>query len=325
MDIHSRNFAANWCDAFSMKKVAELLMCAPTYYDVDYVINPWMEGNVHAPSKARAGMQWRALHAELSKRAQVRLVEGVLGSPDMVFTANAGLRFGSEIALSRFQFAERQGEAAWFEAWFRAAGLTVRTMPVGVPFEGEGDALWAVDGARLWAGWGFRTALESHRLLENWWGIEVASLRLVDPRFYHLDTCFAPLPNGDVLYFPDAFDEPSRRAIEAYYPASRRVIVSEADATTFCCNAVCLGSELVMNHVSRQLRGELEGRGFEVCETPLDEFLKAGGAAKCLVMTLASASRDASEYMDKTDKDGQRPGAPLASGTSWMANHPVAD
>ncbi len=291
-----------------MKKPAELLMCAPTYYDVDYVINPWMEGNVHAASKARAGVQWRGLYDELSKRAEVRLVEGVPGSPDMVFTANAGLRFGDEVALSRFQFAERQGEAAWFEAWLRGAGLTVREMPVGVPFEGEGDALWTVDGGRLWAGWGFRTALESHRLMEEWWGIEVGSLRLVDPRFYHLDTCFAPLPNGDVMYFPAAFDEASRQAIESYYPAARRVVVSEADATSFCCNVVSLGDELVMNHVSRELRGELEARGFHVCETPLDEFLKAGGAAKCLVMTLVSGQQDGSAYTDKTDRYGQGPG-----------------
>jgi len=201
-------------------------------------------------------------------------------------------------------------------------------MPLGVPFEGEGDALWAVDGRRLWAGWGFRTALESHRLLEDWWGIEVGSLHLVDPRFYHLDTCFAPLPNGDVMYFPQAFDEASQKAIEAYYPAARRVIVSEEDASSFCCNVVCLGDELVMNHVSRELRVELAARGFQVCETPLDEFLKAGGAAKCLVMTLASGAQLRSDYTDKTDRYGQGrdlalcSNVPLASEQrqDWSAN-----
>jgi ornithine--oxo-acid transaminase len=270
-----------------MKKPAELMMCAPTYYDVDYVINPWMEGNLHAASKKRACEQWRALHAELSTRAEVRLVEGVLGSPDMVFTANAGLKFGNTIALSRFQFAERQAEAGHFKGWFEQEGFEVEEMPAGVPFEGEGDALWALGGSRLWAGHGFRTALESHRLLEQAWGIEVSSLKLVDPRFYHLDTCFSPLPNGDVMYFPEAFDSASCEAIEAFYPAARRVIVQEADATSFCCNVVCLQDELVMNHVSADLRWNLERRGFTVVETPLDEFLKAGGAAKCLVMTLS--------------------------------------
>jgi N-dimethylarginine dimethylaminohydrolase len=293
-----------------MNKLAELLMCPPTYYDVDYVINPWMEGNVHTASKARASEQWTALYKELSKRAEVRLVEPVQGSPDMVFTANAGLRFGDEVALSRFQFAERQDEAALFDEWFSRAGLKVREMPVGTSFEGEGDALFAVDGSRLWAGWGFRTAVESHRLLEEWWGIEVTSLRLVDPRFYHLDTCFAPLPNGDAMYFPEAFDEASLALIEEYYPAAKRIVVDAEDAAAFCCNVVCLGDELVLNHISPELREELEGRGFAVCETPLDEFLKAGGAAKCLVMTLSSAAcldvgdRDANKS-DRTEENRQ--------------------
>ncbi len=272
-----------------MKQQADLLMCTPTFYDVDYVINPWMEGNVHAASKARACEQWKALHAELSTRANVQLVEPVLGSPDMVFTANAGLKFDQRVALSRFQFAERQAEAALFHRWFDAAGYSVDVMPEGVSFEGEGDALWAVDmGDKpiLWAGHGFRTDLASHRLLEQWWNVEVRSLRLVDPRFYHLDTCFAPLPNGDVMYFPAAFDEASRVVLEMHYPKSRRVIVSEEDATKFACNVVCLEDELVLNQISSGLRSDLEGRGFRVVETPLDEFLKAGGAAKCLVMTI---------------------------------------
>ena len=263
-----------------------LLMCAPTYYDVDYVINPWMEGNVHAASKDRACEQWNALYARLSTRANVELVEGVKGSPDMVFTANAGLKFKQEIALSRFEFSERQGEAQHFQRWFEDAGYKVREMPVGMSFEGEGDALWAVDGSRLWAGCGFRTAIESHRLLEQWWDMEVVSLKLVDPRFYHLDTCFSPLPNGDAMYFAEAFDAESLAKIEAFYPVERRVVVTPADALTFCCNVVCLGDDLVMNHVSPELRKNLQGRGFSVVETALDEFLKAGGAAKCLVMTL---------------------------------------
>ena len=273
-----------------MKQPFDLLLCAPTFYDVDYVINPWMEGNLHAASKVRACEQWTALHAQLTQRANVRLVEPVLGSPDMVFTANAGLKCGNAIALSRFQFAERQDEAAIFHRWFDQANFEVREMPQNIAFEGEGDALWAVDDSRLWAGWGFRTALESHRLLEQWWQIEVNSLKLIDPRFYHLDTCFAPLPHGEAMYYPGAFDADSLAAIERQYPASKRIVVSEADATTFACNVVCLGDELLLNHISPDLRNDLQNRGYSVVEIPLNEFLKAGGAAKCLVMTLTEAA-----------------------------------
>lgn len=265
---------------------AELLMCVPTYYDVDYVINPWMEGNLHRASKILSCKQWKDLHTELSRSATVRLVDGVQGWPDMVFTANAGLKYGNEIALSRFQFEERQGEAAYFAQWFKDAGLLVREVPQGVSFEGEGDALFSVNGDRLWAGWGFRTALESHSLLAKWWEVEVSSLKLVDPRFYHLDTCFAPLPHGEVLYFPAAFDAKSRQAIETYYSAEQRIAVCEQDAIHFACNVVCLEGTLVMNHISSDLRLVLNSQGYKVIELELSEFLKAGGAAKCLVMTL---------------------------------------
>ena len=261
-------------------------MCMPTHYDVQYVINPWMEGNVHQASKLRACEQWKALHIELEKRAEVKLVEPEVGSPDMVFTANAGLAYGTSVALSRFQFAERQGEEPIFLEWLEGAGFEVFEMPRDTSFEGEGDALFAVGGKRLWAGFGFRTSLESHEILRERWGVEVVSLKLVDPRFYHLDTCFSPLPNGDVMYFPEAFDEDARALIEEYYPAERRVVVGEEDALRFACNVVCLPGVLVLNRVSAKLRGELEGRGFEVVEVELGEFLKAGGAAKCLVMTL---------------------------------------
>ena len=264
----------------------------PTHYDVNYVINPWMEGNVHRASKARACEQWKALYAELEKRAEVKLVEPAVGWPDMVFTANAGLARGAgaegkkSVALSRFQFAERQGEEPIFLEWLMGAGFEVFEMPRDCSFEGEGDALFAVGGQRLWAGFGFRTSLESHEILRERWGVEVVSLKLVDPRFYHLDTCFSPLPNGDVMYFPEAFEEASRKLIEGFYPVERRVVVGEEDALRFACNVVCLPGVLVLNRVSAGLRGELEGRCFEVVEVELGEFLKAGGAAKCLVMTL---------------------------------------
>ena len=35
-------------------------------------------------------------------------------------------------------------------------------------------------------------------------------LELVDPRFYHLDTCFCPVAPGVAIYYPGAFDEYGR-------------------------------------------------------------------------------------------------------------------
>ena len=261
-------------------------MCPPTLYDVDYVINPWMAGNVHHASRERAAEQWQALHAAVSGVADAELVEPQPGSPDMVFTANAGLERDGVVVLSSFFHPERQGEEPHFRRWFEEAGLRVLHLPRETPFEGEGDALFSCDGSRLWVGYGPRTSLASHALLRDVWAAEVASLHLTDPRFYHLDTCFAPLQGGFVLYYPGAFDAASLAAIEAFYPPSRRIPVEEEDAARFACNAVNVGRTVILNRVSERLSTALTERGFEVVQLDLSEFLKAGGAAKCLVMRL---------------------------------------
>lgn len=263
-----------------------LLMCAPSLYSVSYVINPWMRGNVGASSQARAMRQWHRLHEVLTKIAQVHLIEPVAGSPDMVFTANAGLARDGVVAMSSFLHPERQGEEPYFRSWFGEAGYRVVDLPREMPFEGEGDALFSPDGMRLWVGHGTRTAHGSHALLSSLWDVEVVSLRLVDPRFYHLDTCFAPLSDGSVLYYPAAFDAESLASIEAWYAPEQRIAVQEADASRFACNAVNIGGTIVLNQISAELESRLRQRGFHVVQVFLDEFLKAGGAAKCLVMKL---------------------------------------
>jgi len=267
---------------------ATFLMCPPKLYDVNYVINPWMAGNVHASSRARAAEQWQHLYEAVSSVAEVRLVEPQPGSPDMVFTANAGLERNGIVALSSFFHRERQGEEQHFRRWFSDAGYTVIDIPRSTPFEGEGDALFAVDGSRLWAGYGFRTAASSHQVLAEAWHIEVTSLHLVDPRFYHLDTCFAPLNGGYAMYYPEAFDPASIEKIEAFYPAEKRILVSEADAIRFACNAISVGDTLILNEVSRELADQLRSNAFQVIQVRLSEFMKAGGAAKCLVMLLST-------------------------------------
>jgi N-dimethylarginine dimethylaminohydrolase len=133
-----------------------------------------------------------------------------------------------------------------------------------------------------------RSTKESHSCLAQAWNVEVVSLRLIDPRFYHLDTCFAPLKEGHVMYFPGAFDTASLARIEAFYPSYKRIIVSEMDAIRFACNAVNVDRTVLLNEISRELTERLESVGFNVVPLALDEFLKAGGAAKCLVMRLTS-------------------------------------
>jgi N-dimethylarginine dimethylaminohydrolase len=109
---------------------------------------------------------------------------------------------------------------------------------------------------------------------------------LIDERFYHLDTCFCPLTDGYLLYYPAAFDEPTRRLIAQRVPRNKRIAVSEEDAVYFACNAGNIDDLLILNHVGNKLRNQLQEAGFEVIETGMTEFIKAGGGTKCLTLRL---------------------------------------
>jgi N-dimethylarginine dimethylaminohydrolase len=262
------------------------LMCPPEYFTVAYIINPWMHGNLRRIDNAVAKQQWRALYDTLTDLATVRLVLPQPGSPDMVFTANAGLVKGKRFIVSRFRYPERQYEEPYFADWFMDRGYDVSLMPRDVPFEGAGDALFDRGAKRLWMAHGHRSISAARDVVADHLGVEVVTLKLVDTRFYHLDTCFCPLEGGYVLYYPPAFDTESQAAIEARIASSRRIAISEEDALAFACNAVNIDSTVVVNHATGAFVKALGAKGFEVMQNPLTEFMKAGGSAKCLTLRL---------------------------------------
>ena len=224
-----------------MKTQHVFLMCPPEYFDVSYIINPWMQGNVRKIDNALAKQQWRALYDIVADFATVRLMHPQPGSPDMVFTANAGLVKGRRFLVSRFRYPERQYEEPYFADWFLDRGYDVSLMPRHVPFEGAGDALSDRGAKRLWLAYGHRSVLAAKDVVAERFGGEVVALKLVDQRFYHLDTCFCPLDGGYLLYYPAAFDAAAQAAIERLVPGARRIAVSEEDALAFACNAVAIG------------------------------------------------------------------------------------
>ncbi len=262
------------------------LMCPPSHFGVEYVINPWMQGQVHATDRGTAYQQWSALHAFIAKHAAVDLLAAVPGLPDLVFTANAALIHRGRAILSNFRCPERQPEAEFNARWFTENGFTVSRLPPDVFFEGAGDALLDRAQPLLWMGHGFRSDIHAQPHLEAVTQIEVQPLRLCDPRFYHLDTCFCPLQDGFLLYYPGAFDKAGIAAIEAHVPSSQRLPMPDSDAVEFACNAVNIGSKIILNQASGYTTSWLSERGFDVTRTDLHEFMKAGGAAKCLSLRL---------------------------------------
>lgn len=260
------------------------LMCRPTYYTIAYEINPWMNLKRQA-NPTRALAQWNRLYHVLTRtlRAHVQLLSPRPDVPDLTFTANAGLAVGRTVIRSNFRYRERQPEEPIVEAYFNRRGYRVVRLPRRYRFEGEGDALWL--GDTLLFGFRFRSDAPTHEVLARFLGVRVLPVELVDSRFYHLDTCFCPLDAGRALWFPKAFDRYGRKVIENL--VEDLISVSEADATRFACNTIPIGRTVVMQAgSSSRLQKQLARRGFELYAVELSEFLKAGGAAKCLVLRL---------------------------------------
>lgn len=264
-----------------MKRV---LLCPPLHYGVQYVINPWMALDKEVNGEV-AARQWAALRTalgQLRSPVEVHELEALPGWPDLVFTANAGLVVGRRCLLSRFRYVERQGETTYHRAWFRSHGFVVEEPPAGVCFEGEGDALFC--GGRLYCGYGFRTEWPAVRWLAERLACHVVPLQLVDARFYHLDTCFCPLGRDAVAWYPGAFDDAAQVAVRMTVPV--RVELREEEALRFGCNAVVLGDEVLIPAGCPDLVDQLARRSMRVQSLEMGEFIKAGGACKCLVLLL---------------------------------------
>lgn len=265
----------------------ELLLCPPDHYGIEYEINPWMS-RARGAEAALAQTQWKNLHETLSKLdTRIHLIEPRPKLPDMVFTANAGLAVGRRFIPSNFRHKERAGEAPHFAAWMEAHGYEVAWLPEDLYFEGEGDALFAGDA--LFCGYKFRSDINSHRAVAEMLGCLTISVELADPHFYHLDTCFCPLTDGGAIWFPEAFDEYGQRAIRDH--VADLIDVVESEARHFCCNAVVLDRDIVLPEGAPELVNSLTERGYRCHQLPMSEFLKAGGACKCLTMFMPQRAK----------------------------------
>lgn len=260
------------------------LMCRPTYFAVEYAINPWMDPAAGV-DRDRAIRQWeglRDLYRSLGHRvSEIAPIEGL---PDMVFAANGALVVGGRVYGARFASAERTPEGPAYLDWFRKAGYSEVREPKHVN-EGEGDFI-TLDDVVL-AATGFRTEAAAHQEAERLLDRPVVTLQLVDPRFYHLDTALFALSGDQVAYYPGAFSEGSRRVLRALYPDA--LLATEEDAAVLGLNAVCDGRNVVVAAEATALAARLRALGFEVHPVELDELRKAGGGAKCCTLELRGA------------------------------------
>lgn len=257
------------------------LMTPPRHFAVEYAINPWMHPGV-AVDADLALAQWQGLvdtYRRLGHR--VDLAEPVPGLPDMVFAANGALVTSTATIAARFAYPQRAAESRAYAAWLDAHGLG----PVQVPQEvneGEGDLL--VVGDRILAGTGFRTTPAAHAEVARLTGLEVITLELIDPSYYHLDTALAVLDERTVAYFPGAFSPVAQATLATLFPDA--IIAGEADAAVFGLNAVSDGRHVLLAAAATELAAQLAARGFVPVPIELTELLKGGGSVKCCTLEL---------------------------------------
>jgi N-dimethylarginine dimethylaminohydrolase len=256
-------------------------MCPPRHFDVTYSINPWMH-----PGKPTDGAlalrQWeglRDLYRELGHT--VHEIDPLEGLPDMVFAANGATVVDGKVFGARFRHVERTAEGPAYLAWFQRQGYEELYWPEHIN-EGEGDYL--VVGRRILAGTGFRTDQRSHFEAQEFFGLPVTTLQLVNPSHYHLDTALSVLSDDEVMYYPAAFSEGSQAVLRELFPDA--VLATAEDAAVFGLNALSDGRHVLLPKAATGLAAQLSARGFEPIGVELTELLKAGGSVKCCTLEL---------------------------------------
>jgi N-dimethylarginine dimethylaminohydrolase len=266
------------------------LMVEPHHFRVDYSINPFMHLD-DQPDPVRAREQWLALvDAIETAGGSVEVLPQLPDAPDMVYAMNLGLALeesdgvGSRVVLSHMRYPQRRMETQEAAGWFAEHGFTSRSIGrdgVGAHFE-AGDAFaWR---GELVVGYGPRTEELALKHLATDLGITVRGIRITHPGMYHMDIGFCPLDESRAMVCPAAYDDASAAALLALVPEP--LVLTEDEAMTFCANSIVIGRTVVMPACPARVRTQLEAWGFEVVVVEVGEFLKGGGAIRCLTNAL---------------------------------------
>jgi len=254
------------------------LMCPPEFFTVEYAINPWM--NPDSPADPVLALrQWQCLRDAFLRLGHiVHTIDPLPGLPDMVFAANGATVIDGKVLGARFRYPQRAAEGAAYLGWFAETGY-----PAAEPRlvnEGQGDIVFA--GRAILAGHGFRTDEGVRHELEALYGLPVLGLRLVDPRFYHLDTALCVLDADTAAYYPAAFDDAGRATLAGHF--AELIEAKDEDAEVLGLNAVSDGLHVVLPAQATGLAAQIAGKGFEPMGIDMSEFLKAGGGPKCCTL-----------------------------------------
>ena len=285
-------------------------MSGVDYFDDSAAINPFMDSSVPV-DRAVAAQELAAIKAAL-EGAGVTVVQVAppINCQDGVYTANWGLVRHGKAVMARLPNA-RQAEEAYAAQVLRDLGKEIITVPEGMKFSGQGDALPC--GAYLFCGSHYRSdaaaqefaadALGYERIQlqtvpqRNWIGLPVTNQHSgwPDSFFYDIDLALSVLrgPEGNqkgiIAWCPEAFTKASRQLLRDFDGVEKIEVSLKEAKQAFACNLVSTGSNVVMGDDAPELRTQLEMRGFRVTTPHVRELLKGGGYIRCTTLTLDNA------------------------------------
>jgi N-dimethylarginine dimethylaminohydrolase len=262
----------------------ELVVCNPAYFQIEYVINPWMKRNFKTKvDKFLAKKQWDGMcQAFVDNGIELFKMQPVPTLPDMVFTANQGMFIKDTYVSANFRYQQRKEEVIW-TAWelFNAKKVDKYEQ---CPFHWEGQAeLFKVDNKNYIGGYGYRGTLMAIDWLVRRFDIDIHPMRVVSPDYYHLDVCLT-IRDGKVFVYEDAF---AKNDLENLKGSFEVVPVSKGFAYSFGLNCIHKGKKWITSRldISKKEKDEFEGSfGLQLLELDMSEFIKSGGGVFCCTM-----------------------------------------
>lgn len=261
-----------------------LLLCEPSFFDVQYTINPYMQGQIGNIDKELAYKQWEEIkNLYINLGLEVKVISGRPKLLDMVFCANTFVTFIKDnkvhALLSNMHSKFREEETIHTENWLKAQNIEVISLPKELKFEGTGDAIRNFHTDKLYIGHGYRTSLKAIQKIQEYLPHAIP-LELITENFYHLDTCFAVLSKDTAVYVKEAFSDTSLKILEKEFSNLIRIDLKEAKKN-FAANLFCPdGRNIIIQKGAHSLLEKLQD--FTIHEVETGEFMKSGGSVFCM-------------------------------------------
>ena len=283
-----------------------ILMSDTMHFSTEQAINPYYNDQPVDLSKATS--EHYSIAQDLSAAAiTIIVVPSPDDSQDGVYTANWALVRGDTAILSSLPDV-RKGEQSYAKQVLEHLGKTVITVPAGLKFSGQGDALAC--GNFLFCGKGYRSDEAAQAFAAEKLGYERIQLQTIpeldndgipinnavsgwaDSFFYDIDLALSIIkaPSGEekglIAYCPEAFMPESQRALAEFDGVDKIIVTFDEAVHAFACNLVSTDETVIMSAYAPQLKASLESYGLKVLTPEVAELAKGGGYIRCTTLTI---------------------------------------